>query len=256
MLQPRDYEIINWVAGHRFISSEDIQLLVPGSAQVILRRLQNLFHHQYLDRPRIQRINGNMPMVYALGQRGAELISTKTGRKIIGDWSEKNRQVRERYLAHGLMISRFQTALRYACQQIGTVRLECWLGDGAITDIVMVDCERHRERIPIRPDAFFILNVLGGTQPGRVHVFLEADRSTMTVSRFVTKLRGYFGYWRSGQVEQRLRMKNFLVLTVTSSTERAVNLAKACQSVNDRGLRMFLFGTERSTIYRQQTPPS
>ena len=243
-LQPRDEQIIQLVADHRFISSDDIQLLIPGSDQGVLRRLQKLFHGGYVDRPRVQRLNGNAPMVYALGHRGAELLHQKTGRQVPGDWSEKNRQVRNQYLEHGLMVSRFHTALRHTCEQVGTVRLECWLGDGAITDSVVIENAGRHERIPIRPDAFCILNVLDGQRPGRVHVFLEADRGTMTVDRFVTKLRGYYAYWRSGAVEERHKFKNFLVLTTTRSTERAVNLVKAARSVSDQGLRMFLFGTE------------
>lgn len=251
VMTARDYEIIELVAAHRFIASDDIQLLVSGSDQTILRRLQKLFHHGYLDRPRIQRIQGNQPFVYALGQRGADLIATRTGRRILGNWSEKNRQVRAMYLDHGLMISRFQTALRYACDQNGTVRLECWLGDGVISDSVAVEQEDGSERIPIRPDAFFILNVLGGPQPGRVHCLVEADRGTMTVPRFVTKLRGYFHFWRSGQAEERLGVKNFLVATITTSPERAANLAKAASSVNERGLRMFLFASESEYLPAQ-----
>ena len=244
VLQPRDYEIIELVEGHRFISSDDIQLLVPGSNQVVLRRLQKLFHHRYLDRPRVQKLNGNIRMVYALGPRGADEILHRTGRKPAGDWSEKNRQVRERYLAHALMVSRFRTALHYACDRVGTVAVERWLGDGAMASSVDVECNGYRNRIPIRPDAFFILNVIDGASPGRVHVFLEADRGTMTVARFVEKLHGYFEFWRSGAVEGILGVRNFVVLTTTTSPERAGNLAKASYAVADHGLRMFLFGTE------------
>ena len=241
-MQDRDREIVRLVSQYRVISSADIQLLSGGSDQAILRRLQRLFHHGHLDRPRSQRQIANAPMVYALGQRGAELIAQETGQKPIADWSEKNRQLRTHYLEHGLMISRFQTALRHAGEVNGKIRLERWLPDGAIRDTVWVEAGDRRERIPIAPDAFFILRLLNTGEA--VHGFLEADRGTMDVPRFVTKLRGYFHFWRSGQQESLLGVKNCLVATVTTSAERARNLTQACRAVNERGLRMFLFASE------------
>lgn len=243
-LQPRDIEIIRLVADHRVISSNDLQLLIGGSDQGILRRLQKLFHGGYLDRPRSQRQFGNAPMVYALGQRGADLIARESGQKPVADWAEKNRQLRTHYLEHALMVSRFQVALHYAAQACGTVVLEHWHPDGVIRDAVTIEHRDRRERIPVAPDAFFVVNVLDGQHPGRIHVMLEADRGTMDVPRFATKLRGYFHFWRSGQQESRVGAKNCLVVTVTTSPERARNLTQACCAVNERGLRMFLFASE------------
>lgn len=244
VLQPRDADIVRCVAQHRFIASEDLRLLVDGSGQGILRRLQRLFQHGYLDRPRIQRVRGNETMVYALGQKGAELLADEVGKGISTDWSEKNRQVQLRYLEHGLMISRFQVAVRHAAECHGRVAIESWLPDGAIAAAVRVERENRVERIPVRPDAFCIVRVTGGVG-GRIHCCLEADRSTMTVARFVAKLRGYFAYWRSGEAQKQLGMRNFLVLTVTRSAERAEHLVEACRAVSDRGLRMFLFVNEQ-----------
>ena len=241
-MQERDRDIVRLVSQCRVIASTDIHLLIGGSSQTVLRRLQGLFHYGYLDRPRSQRQLGNVPMAYALGQRGADLIAQESGRRPIVDWSEKNRQLRTHYLEHSLMISRFQTALRHAGQAGGQIKLERWLPDGSIRDTAWVEAGGRRQRIPIAPDAFFVLRLLDTGEA--VHVFLEADRGTMDVPRFVSKLRGYFHFWRSGQQESRVGAKNCLVVTVTMSTERANNLMNACRSVADRGLRMFLFGPE------------
>lgn len=243
--QPRDHEIVRVVSQHRVISSDDLQVLIAGSNQTILRRLQKLFHHGYLDRPRSQRQLGNVPMVYALGQRGADLLAGSGTRS---DWSEKNRQLGSHYLEHSLMVSRFQAALRHAVSQQGTISIERWDSDGAIRDAVVIEHQSSKERIPIAPDAFFVLRVDDGPRSGRVHVFLEADRGTMTVKRFVTKTRGYWHYWRSGRQEQ-LGIRNFLVLTITRTPERAASLRRATAELDaprHRGLRMFLFGSERN----------
>jgi hypothetical protein len=244
-LQERDREIIRLVSQNRVISSADVQLVIGGSPQAILRRLHVLFHHRFLDRPRSQRQVRNAPMAYALGQRGAELIAQETGQQPIADWSEKNRQLRTHYLEHALMIARFHVALRYAAESSGKFLLERWCPDGAIRDAIWVDTDDRRERLPIAPDAFFVLRLATGEA---IRGFLEADRSTMTVPRFVTKLRGYFHYWRSGQQEMRVGAKNCLVVTVTTSAERTNNLMNACRSVSEKGLRMFLFASETAYL--------
>ena len=248
VLQPRDLEIVRVVAQHRFISSNDLCLLVGSSTQGILRRLQRLFHNGYLDRPRSQKSFGNAPMVYALGAKGAELLARETGERPSMDWSEKNRQLGAPFLEHALMISRLQAALRAAVRDTGDVVLERWLPDGAVRDAVTVSGEHGNERIPVAPDAVFTLKLL--KEPAgrnRVTACVESDRGTTTTARFFIKTQGYWHWWRSGRAEESLGVKNFLVVTVTRSEERARNLSAAVASLDaprHRGLRMFLFGCE------------
>lgn len=254
VLQERDREIVRIVFEHRVISSDDIQLLVAGSDQMVLRRLQKLFHSGYLDRPRSQRQRGNGPMVYAIGQKGAALLAAQSGQRPGADWAEKNRQLGAQYLEHALMVSRFQAALRFALRANGSAALERWLGDGVIRDSVVVEHETSTERIPIAPDAFFTVKLLNEPDGrNRVHVFLEADRGTMTAKRFLTKLRGYWHWWRAGR-QERLGIKNFQVLTVARTTERTAGLCEVAGELDaprHRGLRMFLFGSEETYVDRK-----
>ena len=200
-------------------------------------------------------MRGNTPMVYAIGQKGAELLARESGGQPTADWSEKNRQLGASYLEHALMVSRFQAALRFALQAQGRAAVERWHSDGAIRDAVSVEHAASTERIAVAPDAFFTLRLLNEPEGGnRVHVFLEADRGTMTTKRFLNKVRGYWHWWRSGRQEQ-LGINNFLVLTVTSTPERAASLCAVSAGLDaprHRGLRMFLFGSERS--YAQGEP--
>lgn len=242
-LQDRDKAIVRLVAQHRVVSSGDIRLLVGGSEQAILRRLRRLYDHGFLDRPRSQRERGNAAMVHALGQRGADLIAQESGQKPVADWAEKNRQLRSHHLEHALMLSRFQAALVYTADSLGTVQVERWHGDGFIRDSTIVEHRDRRERIPVAPDGLFVLRLLETGET--VHAFVEADRSTMPIARFATKLRGYFAYWRSGQQEKRLGAKHALVVTITTSDERAKHLIEAARSVSSRGTRMFVFACER-----------
>src|SRR3989442_921227 len=70
-LTPRDHEILEEIGLHRFLRSSQVVSLVAGSSQQVLRRLQLLFHHGYLDRPWTQldyfHRSGSRPLVYGIG---------------------------------------------------------------------------------------------------------------------------------------------------------------------------------------------
>src|ERR1043165_8920687 len=74
----RDREIIRFVYSHRFLRSSQIAALIGASRQPVLRRLQLLFHHGYLTRPRAQveyfTKGGSREIVYGLGNKGAKSL--------------------------------------------------------------------------------------------------------------------------------------------------------------------------------------
>lgn len=250
VLQERDRDIIRLVADYRVISSEEIQALILGSDQSILRRLQKLYHGGFLDRPKHQTLQPNRKMVYALGHHGAHLLAGATGDAGLErrDWSERNRQLKVGFLEHALMISRFRTVLSLAIRNRNDVRIESWRQGDELRDHVVVNNGDLVERIPVCPDAFFVLHLTSEPDGrNRVHVFLEADRSTMSLKRFVTKMRGYWHYRLSGRQTNRFGICNFLVLTVAPSIQRASNLCHVARQVdasNHPALRMFLFGPQ------------
>lgn len=246
VMQDRDKAVVQLVADYGVVSSEEIGALTRGSRQTLLRRLQCLYHAGYLDRPRRQQLIGNGPLVYALGLKGATLpgiICAKPGR----DWAEKNRKMQIGYIEHQLMISRFRAALVLAGTDAGVV-VEHWCQGAELWDSVQVEHADFAERIPVAPDAYAILRILSEPDGrNRVHLFLEADRSTMTAKRFLTKLRGYWHYWRCGRLEEKYGIKNVLVATVTKTQDRASNLLSAAAQIDapqHRGLRMFMFAAE------------
>src|SRR5258706_6767476 len=82
-LTKRDREIIRHIHRHRFLRSHQIVALVASSPQQVLRRLQLLYHHGYLDRPRAQleyyERGGARPMVYGLSNKGGILLDKTLG---------------------------------------------------------------------------------------------------------------------------------------------------------------------------------
>jgi len=108
-LTDRDIEIIRLVYSHRFLSSDHILALMKGSRQGVLRRLNLLYHSGYLDRPKVQLTRiGNHPMIYALGNQGAQIISSELDLPMAAvDWTSKNREVKGIFLEHTLMAANF-----------------------------------------------------------------------------------------------------------------------------------------------------
>jgi hypothetical protein len=111
----RDEEILLIVARHRIARSMHIVALLqarhPGaSEQQILRRLEWLYHRQYLSRPPAQleayRAGaGSRPIAYMLGNRGADLLAAHYGwRRAAVDWTAKARTAKRGNIEHAIEI--------------------------------------------------------------------------------------------------------------------------------------------------------
>src|SRR6185436_13430834 len=82
-LTERDREIIRLVHRYRFLRSPQIAALMADSSQQLLRRLQLLYHHGYLERPRAQmdyyHDGGSRHIVYGVGNKGGALLKQEAG---------------------------------------------------------------------------------------------------------------------------------------------------------------------------------
>ena len=120
-LTERDHKIIRVIHRHRFLRSHQIVSLIGGSAQQLSRRLQLLFHHGYLERPRAQlqyyERSGSQTIAYGLGNKSGSLLQLNPAAQ-----GEKNHAIGRMYLEHGLLVSDVMVALELACRQHG-VRL-------------------------------------------------------------------------------------------------------------------------------------
>jgi hypothetical protein len=250
-LTQRDRQIIRLVYRHRFLSSPQIAALVTGSPLQILRRLQLLYHHEYLERPRAQidyyHQGGSRPMVYGLGKKGAVMMRKEMGkafRKLC--WKEKNSLVGRIFLEHTLFVSDVMIAFELACRTNSNIRLLIeeelcpkpfrWKANGP-----------GKTKIAIVPDRVFALefkNELG--KPERAYFFLEADRGTMPVVRrgltmtsFYRKIIAYEATWSQSLHTQLFGFHRFQVLTVTTSAKRVNSIVEACSRLK-RGHGLFL----------------
>ena len=268
-LTERDLSIIRHVHTHRFLRSTHIRKLVGGSPDAVLRRLQLLFHHGYLDRPRAQieyYRQGSQPMAYGIGNNGAtelkQRFEIESGK---ADWTSKNRAATRFYLEHTLAVADVMIAVEVACREKTNLRFipsEAIERQSDLESLQWSVNVRHNgksEKLGVIPDKVFALEF--SDQPHKTAlVFLEVDRGTMPVNRKHLKFTSYFrkmlAYQESWQ--QKLHTSLFgharcLVLTVTTSSQRVRMLIDAnCRASNGRGSRLFLFAEKESVSEYEQ----
>ena len=250
-LTERDRKIIRLIHRHRFLRSHQIFALIGGSAQNLSRRLQWLFHHGYLERPRAQlqyyERHGSQNIVYGLGNKSGSLLQLNPA-----SWGEKNRAIGRMYLAHALLVSDVMVSLELACRLHG-IRL---LHEDELNLPVEAPLHWHVKtrdgtKLGVIPDRVFALEYqdqIGNVQ--RIYYFLEADRATMPVVReklaqtsFYRKLLAYEATWANKVHQRHLGIHRFRVLTVTTSAVRVKSLLDACSRLQ-RGHGLFLFADE------------
>jgi hypothetical protein len=270
ILTPRDLAILRALHRHRLLRSTHLIALSDGSRQATLRRLQLLFHHGYLDRPSMQLdwyARGSEPLVYALANRGAELLETEGVVRRGGvRWDTKNRNLSRVFLQHALAVAEVMVAFEVACRGREGVRFippeEVLAGAPPETRRlrlpfrwqVEVSHDGKLHRLGVEPDKVFGIQFDNLPENRRRAYFLfEADRGTMPVTRrglsqtsFSRKVLAYRETWRQGLHRSHLGISNFRVLVVTTSRQRLEHLLEACQSrVGDT--RLFLFADQAAT---------
>jgi len=259
-LTERDREILQLVHRHRFARSSDISMAVGGSPQGVLRRLQLLYHHGYLERPRAQidyyHRGGSREIVYGLGNKGAPAIGAA-----LSKWGEKNRSLGRPQLEHWVMVAEITLAIESAAR----ARAIRFLSSQEIDPRNSPHSFRwsvqtaQGETLGIFPDRVFGLDLSAGDFPQRVVFCLEADRGTMPVVRpnlaqssIRKKLLAYAAAWHEGLHTERLHCPRFRVLIVTASKERAASILAACSQL-ERGRGLFLV-TDRDSFSAASNP--
>jgi Replication-relaxation len=250
-LTNRDLDILRAVARYRFLHSGHIRRLIDGSKKNIANRLKGLFEHAYLDRPECQydfyRPGGGSSLaVYALADKGAHLLAHHDGLSF-GErvsWAHKNRSAGRPFLEHTLAIADFAVALSAdvaANPDIDLLDRATLLArlPAATRDLakpfrlsVSVIFQSVRHTIGIEPDYVFSLGVPAAGRRG--NFLVEIDRGTMPVERsnlrqtsIMRKFLAYNAAWQSKLHTSAFGWRNFRVLFVTSSRERAENMKSA-----------------------------
>lgn len=272
-LHRRDVEILHHLFNTRLLSSRLLALLekTPGTQdESVVRRLKKLFWAGYLDRPCNQahhtqdpysgKYTGLLPLVYALGHRGARVIGDEVGDHNIGrlNWLRTNRDLAPLNIDHALLTAHVYTVVQLALralQKAGTAaELMYWKeGQEDLKDIFHVDQEGklvlqprpgdNTERLVIYPDAMFSIALTAKTVGERVarNVLLESDRGTETTGRVMSKLRAFALWERFGLHTRTFGIKRFVVLVLTLSAKRRDSLLQMTRELAECKRRSALF---------------
>ena len=255
-LTERDRAIVRLVHRHRFLRSSHIASLVGGSLQQIVRRLQLLYHHGFLERPRIQieyyHQGGSRQIVYGLGRKGASLLKQEHGADVRTFQFEGKNDPHRFFFEHALLVSDIMVALELSCRKAEGVRLlsgdDLPLPGGVRRKPKWRVKVNNRVLLGIIPDRVFAIELPAESSDQTPCIyFLEADRGTMPIVRkylsqssFYRKLLAYEATWSQGLHRSHFGFHRFRVLTVTTSAARVESLVTACSQLKS-GHGLFLF---------------
>jgi hypothetical protein len=162
--------------------------------------------------------------LYAIGSAGVPvLIEEGFAPDSLSEKRLRHRELTEIGIRHSLFIASIHARMLLLTRS-GPIRLLHWQEGPALWDSVVA--REGEPAIPVRPDAYFVLEHTGLPQGrNRFHVFLEADRSTMSHERMAAKIGGYLAYYEKGLHARKYpTMHAFLVATVTETRRRADEL--------------------------------
>ncbi|MGE3263605.1 replication-relaxation family protein [Methylocystis sp.] len=267
-----DIEIIRHIARHRFLRSTHVAALVVRSIDRTNDRLCHLYHAGYIDRPRAQLdyypTNGSAPIVYALADRGAQLLRERGEIGLSGiDWGRKNLEAGRPFIEHQLEIADFEVAAQLSAEHSGYhyANAEDIVSElPAVADAnrgnpfalrVTVSHQGARREIGLVPDIAFAIDLRKGAPR---NFLTEIDRGTMPITRadfsqtsIERKLRSYLSAHTSRLFERTFGWKHFRVLFVTSDDNRVRSMIEALQSIQPPGAAgssLFLFAS-RDTLH-------
>jgi len=216
-LQESDITILHIVHELRLATIEHISVLSGRSVRALWGRLRKLAERRYLTS--VSRFM--QKHVYAIGGEGVPvLIEHGYAPRDLAAKRLRSTELKEIGIRHALFVSDIHARIIQLTRP-GAVTLTSWREGPSLWDSV-----RPREgepAIPVRPDAYFALHTADHPPAAEsVHVFLEADRSTMAHSRMAEKLAGYRAYHHQGRHTKKYpEMTTFIVATITETRSRA-----------------------------------
>lgn len=254
----RDVATIEAVWRYRALTTPQLAALhFNGAAQgvrICQRRLQRLYHHEYLARVEQQglRSEGSKPFVYLLDEAGALCLVRELGIEPEAlDWHPRGNEVGWSFLDHHLSTNDVRIAIEQAARVHGWV-IARWIDDKALRSRQMKDVvtltgsEGRSERAAVVPDGYFRLATAGDAY----NCFIEIDKRTVTGEASVwgrrdwsRKIKVYLVYYNSGSYERRYGTADMRVLTVTTGERRRDNLREIASKVAGAQAPRFWFST-------------
>jgi hypothetical protein len=222
LLGPRDVCLLQTLAQHRYLVTDDLQALFFPSRRTTQQRLKTLKDRQLVLRwHQLQPLFGRvrrMPSVFALTERGAAVLAQclkVDPRPLIRQsWAAAEAAF---HLQHDLEVNAFWVAL--AAASPAEAGLYHWLGDDTMS-------RTFRDlRIDLAPDGWarYLL------PDSEVRFHLEWDRGTESARRFLEKAQGYAAYYA-----QHSDPSHLLIAAPNPNRERTLRGTVAKAGAEDR----------------------
>jgi hypothetical protein len=233
----RDEDILELVYKFRYIQGPQIMALIGGNERQIARRLQALFHHEFLERlvpPSQMRLAGSPKMTYVLAPAGAAYLADKVYEcpmKELG-WRAQHTRRTEWFVEHHVGISEFHASMELACESGPELEFQDWRQDKEAQGKCAWKLPRwsEEERFSVSPDAYFAILDRGE----RRNLFVEIDRGSEEMERIHDKFERYGWYLTHPSYRGKYaRSEDVRVLIVTTSPVRMKNMMGMVQNLMD-----------------------
>lgn len=221
-LQDRDVDLLHHVFQLRLATIDHLAALSGRSVRALWGRLLKLKERRYL--ASVARFM--QKHVYAIGSAGVPvLIEHGFAPQDLADRRLRHHELTEIGIRHSLFIADIHTRMLLLTRS-APITLAHWQEGSSLWDSVVP--AKGDAAIPVRPDAYFILKHTERAEgKNKFHLFLEADRSTMSHERMGAKIAGYLAYYEQGRHARKYPgMRAFHVATVTETRRRAQELQK------------------------------
>jgi hypothetical protein len=219
-LRDGDIELLHFVHQLRIAAVDHLATLSGRSVRALWGRLHKLQERRYLASvARFMQKN-----IYAVGSAGVPvLIEEGYAPEDLAEKRIRHRELTEIGIRHSLFIADIHTRM-LLLTRTGPIQLTHWQEGPALWDSVAGSA--GETATPVRPDAYFILKHTGRPErKNTFHVFLEADRSTMSHERMAGKIAAYVRYHERRLYARKYPgMHSFIVATVTETRTRANEL--------------------------------
>jgi hypothetical protein len=224
--------LLKMISDFHYMNTPQIVALAETCKTNTYDKLQKLYHNGLVERLYYPQFGDTFPtLIYALTRKGADILRDLEPEKYNDVYYPRDPRSYI-FVKHELMISNIRAVLLRGLREKSNGEVTAWAVDQAIIDL-FPKLKNHR----LIPDGYFAVK----TKKGTVHYFIEADRGTMTVSRFNDKITRYRLFFRKNRKELPAR---FRVLTVTPTPPRTTNLRKiALDNKEDKASR-FVFCDE------------
>lgn len=221
-LQDGDIELLHSVYQLRIATIDHLAALSGRSVRALWGRLHKLKERRYLTT--IARFM--QKQVYAIGSEARPvLVEHGYAPRDFAERRLRHNELTEIGIRHSLFVADIHARI-LLLTRTGPITLAHWQEGSTLWDSVVP--RRDDPAIPIRPDAYFVLKQIDRPEgKNKFHIFLEADRSTMSHERMATKIAGYVAYYeQEGHRQKYPGMRSFTVATVTQTRQRAEELRK------------------------------